>query len=81
MEPEKIKELIEECFTIIWFKYKGVVGNVEPWYDPKTKEFTYAMVYDDKETLVHTIDDAMKLPFINGKCLEEVAEQLEWVDW
>lgn len=81
MEVAKLKDLIEQCFTTIWFLYKGHWGNVEPTYDSKTKVFTYAMYYHGVDLYVHDIDVAMKTPFVDGKSLEEVAEDLEDVDW
>jgi len=81
MEIEKLKKLIEECFTIIWFKYDGIWGNVEPWIDTKTKTYTYAACYDGKNLNFHKIEDVIETPFIKGKSLKEIAEQIEEVDW
>ena len=41
----------------------------------------YECFYKGVNTVVYSIDDAMNLPFLDGKSLNEIAEELEDVDW
>ena len=44
MEVSKLKKLIKDCFTTIYFKYNGEWGNVEPCTNGK-KEYSYLCYY------------------------------------
>ena len=80
MKVNELRKLIEDCFTAIYFKYKGEWGNIEPCCNRKTG-YTFDCYYDGVDQRVYNIDDAMNLKFVDGKSLNELAEQLEDVDW
>ena len=80
MEVSKLKKLIKDCFTTIYFKYNGEGGNVEPCTNGK-KEYSYLCYYGDVDVTLHDIDDVMNLKFVCGKSLNEIAGELEDVDW
>jgi hypothetical protein len=80
MKVNELRKLIDDCFTPIYFQYKGEWGNIEPCYDKKTG-YTFDCYYGGVDQRVYNIDDAMNLQFVDGKSLNELAEQLEDVDW
>ncbi|MBR3963754.1 MAG: hypothetical protein IKK14_09570 [Oscillospiraceae bacterium] len=80
MEVSKLKKLIEDCFTTIYFKYAGEWGNVEPCYNEKTG-YSYSCYYGDVDIILSDIDDVMNLKFVCGKSLNEISNDLEDVDW
>ena len=79
MEIFEIKKLIKEGLTV-HIKYNGEWGGLDPYYEKKTGNF-YECFYKDVNTIVYDIDDAMNLPFVDGKSLNEIAGELEDVDW
>ena len=79
MEILEIKRIIEDGITV-YIKYNGEWGGVDPYYEKKIGRF-YECFYKGVNTIVYNIDDAMNLPFVDGKSLNEIAEELEDVDW
>ena len=41
----------------------------------------YVLVFDGKEVLEYDENKVTKVPFVDGKSLEEVMESLEFDDW
>lgn len=78
---EELRELVELSFTTIWFVHNGVVGNIEGCYYPEKGGYIYSLVYGDKEIYLHSVDEVMKGPFLDGECLEEVVERLDDISW
>ena len=79
MEAAEIKKIIEGSVTIN-IKYNGEWGGVDPYYEKKTGD-AYECFYKGVNTVVYSINDAMNLPFLDGKSLNEIAEELEDIDW
>ena len=77
MKPDELREIIKLGYTDIMFTYNDIFGCIDPYYDTKEKRKVYQLYYNRKNTFVYSLDDAMKTPFINGMCLEEVAKYLE----
>ncbi len=72
------KEMVEYLKGIVChvlFSYKGKNGCVDPF-----RRDLYCLCYDGKTTEVHNIDDVMNTPFIDGKSLNEVFDELDYVE-
>lgn len=59
--------------TLLGFEYRGKEGNIDPYYSGKD---TYLLFFDDKELLVHSLEEVFTTPFIDGKTLNEVIDQI-----
>lgn len=81
MNADKIKQRIGEMGTLFGFEYNGKDGNVDPYYLPETQTKEFLLFFDGKEQTVYNLDDVMSTPFIDGKTLTEVAENLEITEW
>jgi len=80
MNAEELKAEIAKCYTIIYFRYCGKDGHVDPYYAVK-KGYSYLLWYDGNEKLVHNIDEVMNTPFFDGHTLDEIADKLTDIDW
>lgn len=67
--------------TLFGFEYNGKDGNVDPYYSDKLKTDSFLLYYDGTEQTVYNLDDVMNTPFIEGKTLNEVADQIEITEW
>lgn len=76
-----IKNRIAEMVTLFGFEYNGKEGNVDPYYLPEKKTDAFLLYYDGTEQTVYNIEDVMNTPFIEGKTLNDVADQIEITDW
>ena len=70
---ETIRETILDHGTLFGFEYHGKAGNIDPHYEGNG---TYLLFFDQKETLAHSLEDVFRIPFVEGKTLSEVADQL-----
>lgn len=80
-KANKIKNRIEECVTLFGFEYKGKDGNVDPYYIPEKHRQEYLLFYDGKEQTVYDIEDVMNTPFIAGKTLADVSDEITITEW
>lgn len=81
MKASKIKKLIEIDPQFVGFAYNGKDGNVDHTYDKKTETANYLLFYDGEEMVVHTIEEAMNTPFIDGRSLNDCTEELQDIEW
>lgn len=81
MTADKIKDRISEMCTLFGFEYNGKEGNVDPYYLPETQSNEFLLFFDGEEQTVYSIDEVMNTPFVDGKTLNEVADELEIVEW
>lgn len=80
MNAAEIRNMLSRCFTMLYFRYRGKDGHVDPYYTPKAG-YSYLLWYDEKEMLVHSLEEAMNSPFFEGHSLAEIAEKLTDVEW
>ena len=76
MTAEKIKARIAEHCTLFGFEYKGKIGDVDPYSDD-----SYDLTYDGETINVHSIDEVMNTPYFDGKCLNEIYNEIEITEW
>ena len=69
------------ALAVTFFSYKGKGGYVSKNYDETKKAAMYVLVFDGKEVLEYDENKVTKVPFVDGKSLEEVMESLEFDDW
>ena len=81
MKAETIRNRINECITLFGFEYEGKGGNVDPCFIPEKKGYEYLLYFDGEEQTVYDIDSVMNTPFIRGKTLNEVANEIEITEW
>ena len=62
--------------SVLIFEYEGKEGYVSKNYDNEKEATVYVMVFDDNEVLEYDENKITKVPFVNGKSLEEVREKL-----
>lgn len=58
------------------FEYNGLECHIDPFNS------TLFHIYcngDEKD--VHSIDDVMSAPLFGGKCLNDIADQVQILDW
>ncbi len=77
MKAIDIKSRIKECATLFEFEYNKKDGNIDPYYIQETDSYEYLLYFDGDEQTVYHIDDVMNTPFIDGKTLNEVANEIE----
>lgn len=81
IQAQKIRNRIEDCVTLFGFEYNGIEGNVDPCYLPEEKRQEYLLYFNGEEQTVFDIEDVMNTPFIAGKTLSEVADEIEITEW
>lgn len=68
-----IKETLSVNSTLFGFEYNGKEGNIDPYYSGKDR---YLLFFDGKELLVNSLNAVFTTPFIDGKTLNEVVNQI-----
>lgn len=75
MTANQIRNTIQDCATLFEFEYQGLDGNVDPYFHGDGN-FSFLLYFNGEEKTVYNIDDVMNTPFIKGKSLNEIAENL-----
>lgn len=71
MNATQLRRLIDDLSQDIDFIYKGVDGSICPF-----SRDNISLCYDGQELTVGSVDEAMSTPFIQGKSLNEVCDDL-----
>lgn len=66
---------VKSLATELFFSYKGKDGCV----DPESLSSFY-LVFDGETTHVNSIEATMNTPFIDGKTLNEIFDDLDYVE-
>ena len=75
-KAEQIKKRLLEFCTLMEFEYNGLECHIDP-FNP-----TLFHIYcNGAEKDVHSIDDVMSAPLFGGKCLNDIADQIQILDW
>ncbi len=78
---EELQEALEHYGLTAVFEYKGIYGNINTYYYPKTKTERCCLYFNHKETWIDNPKDIMKTPFIYGKTIGEMADKLDYIEW
>ena len=71
MNAKQLHGLIDDLSQDIDFTYKGADGSICPF-----SRDNISLCYDGQEITVGSVDEAMSTPFIQGKSLNEVCDDL-----
>ena len=71
MKAQELRAWIDSLTQDIDFEFRGIIGSICPF-----NRTNISLIYDGKEITVHSVDAAMSEPFIGGRSLEEVCEEL-----
>lgn len=65
-----------EFCCLMTFRYHGLDCDIDP-FDSKH----FHVNCDGNEQDVDSIEKVMKSPFFEGECLEDIADEIEILDW
>ena len=69
MNAKELYNWIDSCLQDIDFEYKGKLGSICPF-----NRADIALCYDGYAVDAHSVDEAMRLPFIEGKSLAQLCD-------
>ena len=72
MTIQQVRDRLNEIVTCFEFEYKGKSGGVDPF-----NKHQFDIFYGDELETVDSIDKVMETPFIDGKRIEDVLNELE----
>ena len=73
MKKEELRADIEELLLDVEFSYKGIDGSICPFAVDNI-----SVKYGETERVLHSVDDLMREPFIDGESIDEVCEKLSF---
>ena len=73
MSEKELRDWIDSLTADIEFLYLGVWGSICPF----SRE-DISVSYGDDEKTFHSIEDVMNEPFITGKPLKDICEDIEF---
>lgn len=73
---EQIKSRLLEFAGLMTFEYNGLECDIDP-FSPTLFHITC----NGAEKDVYSIDEVMKDPFFGGFCLNDIAEEINIIDW
>lgn len=73
---EEIRDRIAEICCLFGFDYKGKRYCVEPYSSTE-----FELWFDDETMTVDSIDKVMSTPFVDGKSISEVVDEIDIVEW
>lgn len=75
-KAEQIKARLLEFAGLMTFNYHGLDCDIDP-FNPKL----FHICCDGQEQDVYCIDDVMTLPLFDGACLNDIAKEIDVLDW
>lgn len=73
MNANELINWIDRLTVDIEFRYRGAWGSICPFSREEI-----SLCYDGEEVTVHSVEAAMNTPFITGKSLQEICEEIEF---
>jgi hypothetical protein len=71
MNATELRDWIDSLTDDIEFQYNGVWGGILP-----TSRENIILFYKDEDITVHSVEEAMNTPFIEGHTLIEICEKI-----
>ena len=71
MKASELRNWIDSLTQDIDFEYRGILGSICPFNREKI-----SLCFDGEEVTVNSVDAAMTTPFIEGRSLVEICEEL-----
>ena len=75
MKKQELIKLINSFTTDIEFKYNSKFGAIIPLKMGENITIGYG---EDDDVVVKTAEEVMAYPFIDGKCLNEICEEIDF---
>ncbi len=75
-KSERIKARLSEFCGLMVLRYRGLEFDIDP-FNPAL----FHVSCGGYEWDAHSIEEVMDTPFMNGKRLRDIAEEVEIVDW
>ncbi len=72
MKPKDLRDWLDSLTQDIDFLYQGVCGSICPLSRERIE-----LCYGDNYATAYSINEAMSIPFIDGKSLTELCEVIE----
>lgn len=72
----QIKNRLLEFCSLMTLQYNGVEFDIDPF-----NQQLFHICYNGNEWEAHSIEEVMNNPFISGRCLNDIAEEIEVIDW
>lgn len=76
MTTKELKKELALGFTDYEFFFKGKHGSICPFNE--NGRFYANITYDEQSFEVYSIEELMKIPFLNGNTLGEVGEEIKF---
>lgn len=73
---DDIRDRLLEFSSLMIFRYQGMEFDIDP-FSPTN----FSINYNGEEMKASSIDEVMNIPFLGGKCINDVAGEIEIVDW
>ncbi len=73
---EEIRQILQSFGNLVDFKYDGRWGNMESYYYPEEEKTRYLLYFEGYDVLVESLDEALDMPFIDGKSLKDVVKDI-----
>ena len=72
----QIKVRLLEFCTLMSFTYRGVYCDIDPF-----NKHLFHIMCGDEEQDVHSIEEVMESPLFAGMCLQDIADEIEILEW
>ncbi|MEE1396782.1 hypothetical protein [Ruminococcus sp.] len=71
-----LKKKVKGCYGLVEFAYQGKDGNIDPYFH-EDGTYSYLLYFDGHEKMVYSIEDVMNTPFILGKSLYDLKNDVD----
>ncbi len=75
-KADRIRERLLEFCCLMTFEYNGLDCDIDP-FNPGL----FHVTCNGQEQDVFSIDDVMNKPLFDGACLNDIADQINILDW
>lgn len=72
----EVRDRLLEFSGLMIFRYQGKEFDIDPF-----SKTNFHINYNGKEFRANSIDEVISTPFLDGKCIKDVAQYIEVVDW
>lgn len=72
----EVRDRLLEFSGLMILRYQGSEFDIDPF-----SKTNFQINYNGKEFRANSIEDVMNIPFLDGKCIKDVVQDIEVVDW
>ena len=77
---DKIKDRIAQMCSHFTFEYKGIECGIDPLCNPD-KNIKFDMWFGEETYGAKNIEEVMNVPLFDGRCLSEITNEIEIIDF